>query len=372
MTLKASDTKSVWRLSNELIRADSVSDLIETLFDSGRHLIPFDSAVLFPLDSTLFKPLESGHFGVGIDVNKHAYDYAQRYYKVDPLRVLEKPCNHNLALRIQDVMSLKVYSGSEIRQDFYHPIGIDKVMGICVVSADKPICGIGMHRDISSKTFSVGDRNRMTLLAPAISHGLARLQIQNTTIRALSIDLSDSEPNIAVWLLESPTKVQVCNAHANNLASSMGSFHRRHTKHFFPKSIQNLINQLAEPDPNPVHLFTQEPRAASAPYLIGEQWYLFTVTMIKSGLSPTKKESILITATRHAWPLDFDKAAQGLGLSKREKEIAKMVIRGLTNRDIATSLKIVEQTVKDHLRSVFVKAGVSSRAGLIARLINNH
>jgi DNA-binding CsgD family transcriptional regulator len=51
-------------------------------------------------------------------------------------------------------------------------------------------------------------------------------------------------------------------------------------------------------------------------------------------------------------------------LSAREREIAELVCRGLTNADIAVRLFISAKTVEAHLTRIFRKAGVRSRAAL--------
>jgi len=53
------------------------------------------------------------------------------------------------------------------------------------------------------------------------------------------------------------------------------------------------------------------------------------------------------------------------GVSDREAEVIGGVLRGLRNAQIAGELFISEYTVKDHLKHVFAKLGVSSRGGLI-------
>jgi len=52
-------------------------------------------------------------------------------------------------------------------------------------------------------------------------------------------------------------------------------------------------------------------------------------------------------------------------LSKRETEIVSCVSEGLTNREIATRLKISENTVKNYLFHTFDKLGVSNRLELL-------
>jgi DNA-binding CsgD family transcriptional regulator len=48
-------------------------------------------------------------------------------------------------------------------------------------------------------------------------------------------------------------------------------------------------------------------------------------------------------------------------LSAREHEIALLVTDRMTNREIAGTLFLSDKTVESHLRSIFVKLGVSSR-----------
>jgi len=55
-------------------------------------------------------------------------------------------------------------------------------------------------------------------------------------------------------------------------------------------------------------------------------------------------------------------------LSHREKEILALVIRGLTNRQIAGRLYLAESTVKTHVSSAFRKLDVRSRAEAAARI----
>ena len=56
-------------------------------------------------------------------------------------------------------------------------------------------------------------------------------------------------------------------------------------------------------------------------------------------------------------------------LSTREREVVRLVARGLANKQIATRLGITERTVKAHLGSIFRQLGVTDRtsAALWAR-----
>jgi two-component system nitrate/nitrite response regulator NarL len=56
-------------------------------------------------------------------------------------------------------------------------------------------------------------------------------------------------------------------------------------------------------------------------------------------------------------------------LSPREQEIVRMVAKGHPNKVIADVLNISSWTVCTHLRRIFAKLGVSSRAAMVAQLL---
>ena len=54
-------------------------------------------------------------------------------------------------------------------------------------------------------------------------------------------------------------------------------------------------------------------------------------------------------------------------LSPREQEVVRLVAKGLSNKAIAKVLEISFWTVSTHLRRIFNKLGVSSRAEMISK-----
>lgn len=64
--------------------------------------------------------------------------------------------------------------------------------------------------------------------------------------------------------------------------------------------------------------------------------------------------------------------ANAYGLTPREREVAALAARGRATKQIATDLAISPFTVKDHLKAVFAKVGVQSRAELVATLYMQH
>jgi DNA-binding CsgD family transcriptional regulator len=64
--------------------------------------------------------------------------------------------------------------------------------------------------------------------------------------------------------------------------------------------------------------------------------------------------------------------AAAYGLTRRERDVAALAARGRATKQIAADLRISPFTVKDHLKAVFAKVGVQSRAELVAMLYVQH
>jgi DNA-binding NarL/FixJ family response regulator len=56
-------------------------------------------------------------------------------------------------------------------------------------------------------------------------------------------------------------------------------------------------------------------------------------------------------------------------LSKREREVARLIARGLANKEIAYRLDLQEVTIKVHATSIYRKLGVRNRAQAVGRLL---
>jgi len=74
-----------------------------------------------------------------------------------------------------------------------------------------------------------------------------------------------------------------------------------------------------------------------------------------------------------AQPVTLSEVIAGAyGLTPREREITALAAQGRSTRQIASALGISPFTVQDHLKAVFAKVGVQSRAELVATLYVRH
>jgi DNA-binding CsgD family transcriptional regulator len=82
-------------------------------------------------------------------------------------------------------------------------------------------------------------------------------------------------------------------------------------------------------------------------------------------------ERVIVIAPSRPEEIVWLKAA-AYGLSPREEEVVKLVLRGCPTREIAKTLFITEHTVQRHLSNAFEKVGVRSRSALVKRLFVDH
>lgn len=67
--------------------------------------------------------------------------------------------------------------------------------------------------------------------------------------------------------------------------------------------------------------------------------------------------------------IDIEKVTAKFNLAKREAEVVEGIVKGFTNREIASALCLSEYTVKDYIKRIMNKLGVESRTLIFCRVI---
>jgi DNA-binding NarL/FixJ family response regulator len=100
-------------------------------------------------------------------------------------------------------------------------------------------------------------------------------------------------------------------------------------------------------------------RLGASAYLLKSASVEHLVGTIRAAVFGPEGENVIV-----GMPLRMlEEAPKGAGelLTVREMEIVLLAARGLSNRQIASSLMLAESTVKRHLANAYPKMGVSSR-----------
>jgi DNA-binding CsgD family transcriptional regulator len=93
----------------------------------------------------------------------------------------------------------------------------------------------------------------------------------------------------------------------------------------------------------------------------GESLYVHVV-------APSQGNHEDVTVSVRELGIEREAFARRYRLSRREAEVAELVLRGYANPEIAGTLGIAPTTIKRHLTRIFRKTGVHSRTRLVNRL----
>ena len=105
----------------------------------------------------------------------------------------------------------------------------------------------------------------------------------------------------------------------------------------------------------------------------GRRRYRCRVFMLDSSSNPDSRlqPRVVIMLEREAkQQVDITQWSNEFQLTGRERETVKLLLRGLTSKEIAQEMNISPNTVKSFLKLVMAKVGVSNRTGLVARVFD--
>ncbi|MEJ3747375.1 LuxR C-terminal-related transcriptional regulator [Actinomycetes bacterium KLBMP 9797] len=132
----------------------------------------------------------------------------------------------------------------------------------------------------------------------------------------------------------------------------------------------------------------QTMRTSLAPFRSLQDWHDEVVAQVRSRLGAApfsaaiRRGSDLSAADAIALALERQPrapaskpradAAAGLGLTRREREVAALIAEGLSNREIAARLVVAQRTAEGHVENILSKLGFTSRAQVASWLANHH
>jgi DNA-binding NarL/FixJ family response regulator len=103
-------------------------------------------------------------------------------------------------------------------------------------------------------------------------------------------------------------------------------------------------------------------------YLVKSTSVDHLVGAIRAAVFDPKGQNVVVGMPRKM--LEEAKGGSEGVLSAREMEILLLVARGLSNRQVASKLRLSEATVKRHLANVYPKMGVSSRGEAVRKALS--
>ncbi len=101
------------------------------------------------------------------------------------------------------------------------------------------------------------------------------------------------------------------------------------------------------------------------------RWLVIHASVMRAaGSSSDEPVALVIEAAKSAEIAPI--IIEAYGLTKRERDVLSAIARGGTTAEIAAELFLSPHTVRDYVKAVFDKLGVSSRGELVAKLFGEH
>jgi len=110
--------------------------------------------------------------------------------------------------------------------------------------------------------------------------------------------------------------------------------------------------------------------ASARVHLSAGRWMTARAARI-DGSRPPHERDIAVTIEETSPAQRVDLFCRAFGLSTREREIVDHLVTGSDTRELARRMFVSQNTVQDHLKSVFVKTAAHSRRTLLSRALGS-
>lgn len=140
-------------------------------------------------------------------------------------------------------------------------------------------------------------------------------------------------------------------------------------------AILDYANQLAIPEEVLRVIRSRKPADLSAVKTIfhrGKNDYICRAYMVESEIGFLSEPIVALHLERDSTISNaMNEAAAKYNLTEREQEALKGISTGLTNKELAERMNISPNTVRAFLRLIMVKMGVTTRSGIVAKILQD-
>lgn len=237
---------------------------------------------------------------------------------------------------------------SAVFREYLRPHGIDQEVAVALRAKTGEAWGtLRLNRSPGQPEFSADELAFLRSLAPHLAEGVRRALLLG---EAVEPDWPDA-PGLVVF--GDGLSVESISAEANRwlgeLTGDLGGM---------SAAVLSVAAQAGNPDgPAPVRLRADTGR-----------WFELHGTSMATPAG--RRAGVIIQPAARARISTVLMAAYGL--TRREREITRLVLMGRTTAMIADELVIAPVTVQQHLKSIFAKTGVRSRRDLVCTVFVDH
>lgn len=352
-------------LWSRMLDCTSLDTIERNVLEPLAGIIGADSAVYFSYHTDTQSVGKGVVSGLG---DNSLASYGEYFHALDPLAVASrrlatgyfKPTNQHkdscLVTQLCQLHDREAFAMTEYYNDFLKPTGIKEILAVLVpVRALAPeILCVGLHKSGGSGPYTAADVEKIRPHLPILRAALTNYALAKTVdAAALALDVQhEREGGFGIALMDENLNLLFATRQAK---IELGLDSTQQLEH-----LRQATGPLARLSRRNARTMTQ---------IKGTKGQSFDLEIEKRTLSDGRKRFVfnLLPAGANE---RLDRHFRAFGLSKREVEISRHILKGLNNESVAAQAGISIRTVENHLRSIYSKASVNSRTQLIARLLD--
>jgi DNA-binding CsgD family transcriptional regulator len=320
-----------------------------------RRALPFDAAWWWTTDpattfftSGVFEPFPEDHTICG---GLHTNEFGNTDY--NKFRVL--------ARRSGRVGVLSAATGGQLeRSDRYRhmlaPLGYEHELRLAL-SEDSTLWGaLALLRAPGARDFSPLEARRVASLGRTLTEGL-RIGL---VLGAVSVDCTPDGPGMLI--VDDDLEILTITPNAERWLADLSDGCPG-----LPDAVRSVVGYVKRiHDRNTPEQTIPRARVRGA----SGHWLAIYASRTREPSSTATNTAVII---EEAKPSEIAPLiVHAYGLSPREARVTRMVLQGLSTKEIAAEIHLSPYTVQDHLKVIFEKVGVRSRRELAARIFDRY
>jgi DNA-binding CsgD family transcriptional regulator len=324
-----------------------------------RTALPFDAVWWWTTDpatsfftSGVFEPCPEDHVICG---SVHTNEFVDPDY--NKFRVLARRPRH------VGVLS-SATAGRLERSDRYHrvllPLGYEHELRLALVDGSTCWGALALLREPGSPDFAPADVRVAESLCSALTEGL-RIGL---VLGAVSVDTTPDGPGLMILddeleiLTSTPTAERWLEELRDESSAVPGGV---------PDAIRSVVACVRQME-NAEGAQDQTPRARVRGR--SGRWLVIHGSRTRERDGRVRGIAVIVEQAKPSEIAPLIVCAYGL--SDRETNVTRLILQGLSTKEIAAELYVSPYTIQDHLKSIFNKVGVRSRRELAARILDQY
>lgn len=257
-------------------------------------------------------------------------------------------------VKISDFQSRTEFHRLGLYGDFYRKVGIEDVIALNFPAPSNRVFGIGLNR---GRPYSEHDRLILKLVAPHLIQAYQTSQAASRLHQRLGL-LSEMLEGLpyGVIALTREGRTELATMRARHM---LDAYFGPRSGDRLPEDLENWVRQ-----DRAALATTDELFAPRMPYTLHRDGRQLIVRLVRG------RAQDLLHLEERATAL-LPESLRHLGLTRREAEVLVLVTQGKTNAGIGDALGTSPETVAKHLRHIYEKLGVRSRAAAATRALES-